>query len=122
MKESTKNAMPQLIEEDVEPLSAAQIRELERRVRDSRDPIRYMLVSEFSRRFILYYNVSDDVYAMNDPSGGTLFKRLKTAKSVKRLLGGGTSIVKYTTKGGRLTRLSPYPGIWIKAKTRLTRR
>ncbi len=94
-------------EEDLEPLSPAQIRELRRRVRDSRDPIRYMLVSEFNRRFILYYNVSDDVYAMNNPSGGTLFKRLKTAQSVKRLLGGKTSIVKYTTARGKLKRLSP---------------
>jgi hypothetical protein len=95
-------------EEDLEPLSPAQIRELRRRVRDSRDPIRYMLVSEFNRRFILYYNVSDDVYAMNNPSGGTLFKRLKTAQTVKKLLGGGTSIVKYTTARGKLKRLSPY--------------
>lgn len=98
-------------EEDLEPLSPAQIRELERRVRDSRDPVRYMLVSEFTRRFILYYNVSDDVYAMNNPSEGTLFKRLKTAQSVKKLLGGKTSIVKYTTARGKLKRLSPYRGI-----------
>jgi len=71
-----------------------------------------MLVSEVSRRFILYYNVSDDVYAMNDPAGGTLFKRLKTAQSVKKFLGKGTSIVKFTTKRGKLKRLSPYHGIW----------
>jgi hypothetical protein len=103
-----KNLAPQIAEEDVEPLSPAQMRELERRIRDSRDPIRYMLVSEFTRRFILYYNVSDDVYVMNDPSGGTLFKRLKTAQSVKRLLGKGTSIVKYSTDRGKLKRLSPY--------------
>jgi hypothetical protein len=70
-----------------------------------------MLVSEFSRRFILYYNVSDDVYAMNDPGGGTLFKRLEAAQSVKKLLGKGTSITKYTTEGGKLKRLSPYRGM-----------
>ena len=63
VSESKAKAMTELADEDFEPLSPAQIRELERRVRDSRDPIRYMLVSEFSRRFILYYNVSDDVYA-----------------------------------------------------------
>src|SRR5438094_8969449 len=80
VSESNPKAMPELTDEDFEPLSPAQIRELERRVRDSRDPIRYMLVSEFSRRFILYYNVSDDVYAMNDPAGGPLFKRLQTAE------------------------------------------
>ncbi|MEK6406346.1 MAG: hypothetical protein AABN34_05220 [Acidobacteriota bacterium] len=92
----------------MEPLTPAQIKELERRIRDSRDPVRYMLVSEFTRRFILYYNVSDDTYVMNDPTGGTLFKRLKAARSVKKLLGSGTSIVKYTTERGRLKRLSPY--------------
>ena len=102
-----KDAMPPVDEDDIEPLSPAQIRELTRRVRDSRDPIRYMLVSEFSRRFILYYNISDDVYAMNDPAGGTLFKRLKTAE---------TSIVKYTTTGGKLKRLSSYQGVWDRTR------
>lgn len=103
-----KDLAPSNEKDDLEPLSPAQLRELRRRVRDSRDPVRYMLVSEFTRRFILYYNVSDDVYAMNDPSGGTLFKRLKTAQTVKKLLGGGTSVVKYTTVRGKLKRLSPY--------------
>lgn len=107
-----QSPVAQIQEEDLEPLSPAQIRELKRRVRDSRDPIRYMLVSEYSRRFILYYNVSDDVYAMNDPAGGTLFKRLKTAENVKKHLGKGTSIVKYTTEGGKLKRLSPYRATW----------
>lgn len=105
---ASKNPAPQVGEDDVEPLTPAQIKELERRIRDSRDPVRYMLVSEFTRRFILYYNVSDDTYVMNDPTGGTLFKRLKAARSVKKLLGSGTSIVKYTTERGRLKRLSPY--------------
>lgn len=116
------HSKPPADEEDIEPLSPAQIRELKRRVRDSRDPIRYTLVSEFSRRFILYYNVSDDVYAMNDPAGGTLFKRLKTAESVKKFLGKGTSIVKYTTKGGKLKRLSPYQGIWNKRRSSKSRK
>lgn len=72
-----------------------------------------MLVSELTRRFILYYNVSDDVYAMNSPSGGTLFKRRKTAEVVRRLLGDRISIVQYITKGGgKLKRLSPYRGRW----------
>lgn len=70
-----------------------------------------MLVSEFSRRFILYYNVSDDVYIMNDPTGGTLFKRFKTAQTVKKLLGVRISIVKYTTARGKLKRLSPFRGV-----------
>jgi hypothetical protein len=73
-----------------------------------------MLVSEFTRQFILYYNVSSDTFIMNEPSGGTLFKRREVAESVKKLLGKGTSTVKYTTKRGKLKRLSPYGGRWIR--------
>lgn len=102
---ASKDPVQRPVIEDEEELSPAAIRELKRRVRDSRDPIRYMLVSEFSRRFVLYYNASDDVFAMNEPSRGTLFKRREAAESVRKLLGKGISIVKYTTKGGRLKRL-----------------
>ena len=70
--------------------------------------MRYMLVSEFSRRFMLYYNVSTGMFAMNDPSGGTPFKRRDAAEAVKKLLSKGISVVKYTTKRGNLKRLSPY--------------
>ena len=44
--------------DDDSQLSPEWIRELKRRVKDSRDPVRYMLVSEFSRKFILYYDVT----------------------------------------------------------------
>src|SRR3970040_992004 len=103
---------------DEEPLSPSLIRELNRRVRDSRDPVRYMLVSEFSRRFILYYNVSSGMFAMNDPSGGTLFKRRQAAEGVKKILGKGITIAKYTTKGSKLKRLSPYRGRWVSRRRR----
>lgn len=99
-------------------LSPAVIRELERRLRDLRDPVRYMLVSEFSRRFILYYNVSSGMFTMNDPRGGTLFKRRQAAEGVKKILGKGITIVKYTTKGGKLKRLSPYRARWIGRRRR----
>ena len=75
-----------------------------------------MLASEFSRRFILYYNVSSGMFAMNEPSGGTLFKRREAAEAVKKLLSKGISVVKYTTKRGKLKRLSPYRGRWIRGK------
>ncbi|MFQ5828536.1 MAG: hypothetical protein ACE5JD_05195 [Candidatus Methylomirabilia bacterium] len=74
---------------DDEPLTKAQIRELRRRVGDLDDPVRYVLVSELTPRFALYYDVSDDVYAMNEPKGGTLFKRRQTALAVKRSLRSG---------------------------------
>lgn len=98
-------------------LSRAWIREIERRVRDSDNPVRYMLISEFNRSFILYYNVSDDMFAMNAPERGTLFKRRKAAENVSSLLSRGIRIVKFTTKGGRLKRLSPFKGpAWARTK------
>ncbi len=116
-KASSAAVKPQSVK-DEEPLSPAVIRELKRRIRDSRDPVRYMLVSEFSRRFILYYNVSSGMFAMNDPSEGTLFKRREASEGVKKILGKGISIVKYTTKGGKLRRLSPYGGRWLRRRRR----
>jgi hypothetical protein len=82
-----------------------------RRVRYSRDPVRYMLVSEFSRKFILYYDVTTNTYAMNDASRGTLFKRREIAESVKSHLGEGVALIKFTVKGGKLKRLSPFRGM-----------
>lgn len=103
---------------DEEPLPPALIRELQRRLRDSRDPVRYLLVSEFGRRFMLYYNVSTGMFAMNNPGEGTLFKRREAAEAVKKILSKGISIVKFTTKRGKLKRLSPYRGRWISRRGR----
>jgi len=116
-KASSASSKPHSVEDD-EPLSPAVTRDLKRRIRDASDPVRYMLVSEFSRRFIHYYNVSSGMFAMNDPSGGTLFKRCEAAEAVKKLLSKGISIVKYTTKGGKLKRLSPYRGRWVRRRRR----
>ncbi len=96
--------------EDEPPLSREWEREIARRVRDLDDPLRYMLVSEFSRRFILYYDVTSDTFAMNNPAQGTLFKRRQAAESVKKLLGRGVTVVKFTVTGGKLKRLSPFVG------------
>lgn len=76
-------------EPDDWPLTPAQIREIDRRVADLDNPVRYLLVSRMGTRLAFYYNVSDDLFAMNDPSGATLFKRRKAAESVKRTLGRG---------------------------------
>jgi hypothetical protein len=107
------------LKEDVEDdhqLSPEWIREIKRRVKDSRDPVRYMLVSEFSRKFILYYDVSTDTFAMNIPSRGTLFKRREVAESVKDHLGQDIALVKFTVKGGRLKRLSPFRGMRLRTR------
>ena len=104
--------------DDDSQLSPEWIRELKRRVKDSRDPVRYMLVSEFSRKFILYYDVTTDTFAMNDASRGTLFKRREIAKSVKTHLGNGVALVKFTVKGGKLKRLSPFLGMRLRSRRR----
>jgi hypothetical protein len=101
-------AAPQ--DEDWE-LSKAQIRELERRVRDMDDPRRFVLASEFLPTFGLYYDVSDNVYVMNDLSAATVFKKRKAAKAVKALLGKGVRIVECRKlKSGKLKRVTPVRG------------
>lgn len=85
------------------PLTRTQIRELDRRLKDSMDPTRYLLVSAFTKRHALYYNLSDDVYAMNDPARGTLFKRRQAAVAVQALLHGRVEVVRCrVTARGRL--------------------
>lgn len=85
-------------DEDIEPLSPSQLRELRRRIKDVEDPTRYLLVSAFGPRFNLYYNVSDDVYVMNEPKGATLFKRREAALAVMGFLGPGNKIIRCTTR------------------------
>jgi hypothetical protein len=116
---SAKTSGRASLKEDVEDhqLSPEWIRELKRRVKDSRDPVRYMLVSEFSRRFILYCDVTTDTYAMNDASRGTLFKRREVAESVKAHLGKGVALVKFAVKNGRLKRLSPFRGMRLRSRS-----
>jgi hypothetical protein len=68
------------------PLTRSQIRELGRRVSDLEDGTRYLLVSVFTTKHALYYDVSEDVFAMNAPSSGTLFKRRSAALAIQHLL------------------------------------
>jgi len=76
------------------PLTKAEIRELDRRLADTRDRTRYLLTSVFGPRFALYYNVSGDMYGMNDPRYATLFKRRAAALAIKRLLGSGVQVLR----------------------------
>ena len=76
------------------PLTKAEIRELDRRLADTRDRTRYLLTSVFGPRFALYYNVSGDMYGMNDPRYATLFKRRTAALAIKRLLGSGVQVLR----------------------------
>jgi hypothetical protein len=101
---------------DDAPLSPEWIKEINRRVKDSRDPVRYMLVSEFSRKFILYFDGGTHTFAMNDANRGTFFKRREVAESVKAHLGKGVALVRFTVKGGRLKRLSPFRGMKLRRR------
>lgn len=74
-------------------LSPAQHRELARRVRDTEDRKRYLLVSVLARKFLLFYDVSTDTYIWKDPRGATLFKRRAAALAIKRLLQGDVRVI-----------------------------
>jgi hypothetical protein len=92
-------------------LSKAQIREIERRVRDMDDPQRFVLASEFLPSFVLYYDVSNNVYVMNDLSAASVFKKRKAAVAIKALLGKGVRIVEcLKLKSGKLKRVTPVRG------------
>jgi hypothetical protein len=86
------------------------------------DPVRYLIVSEFGRRFILYYNVSDDMFAHDNPAGGTLFKRRAAAQSIRKLLRSTVTIAKFSVKGKRLKRISPIRGDLLKRRARAYRK
>lgn len=89
--------------DDGRPLTRAQMRKLDRRVKDLDDRTRYLLVSTFSHRFALYYNVSDDTYGMNEPTHATLFKRRAAAHAIRQMLGGRIAIAQCGVDGrGRL--------------------
>jgi hypothetical protein len=85
-------------------LTPAQTRELLRRLADSNDPRRYVIISRMlpGSRFVLYYNVSDDVYALNEPGAGTLFKRRKAAELIQRALGRGNEILEVKVVRGKV--------------------
>ncbi|MEC4888624.1 MAG: hypothetical protein RI101_01060 [Nitrospira sp.] len=96
------------VEGEEAPLSPEWAKEIKRRVREMESPIRYIITSALSRRFVFYYNVSTDTFAVNNPEQGTLFKRQEVAACVAEILGPGYAVVKFTIRNGVLKRLSPY--------------
>lgn len=89
--------------EELPPLTAAQLKETRRRIADLDDRARYILVSAFTPKFVLIYNVSEDTYGSHAPTHASLFKRRKTAAAVARLLGRGIEILPCRVdKRGRL--------------------
>ena len=80
---------------------------LKRQIQYLDDRTRYLVVSSFGPRFVLYYDVGEDLFAWNEPTGGTVFKRRSMAAAVARLLGTGIAIVKCKVdKKGKLVKSS----------------
>jgi hypothetical protein len=100
----TRKSKPGKVPEDVPDLTPAQTKELLRRIADSNDPRRYLIISRMlpGARFVLYYNGSDDVYAWNDPEGGTLFKRRKAAELIQSKLGRGNEVIEVKKVRGKV--------------------
>ena len=80
-----KKAKRRQFDEDVEPLSLEEKRELKRRMDDLDDPVRYVVFSDIggSGRWRLWLDVSSDGYGMSIDQA-TLFKREHVARSVAR--------------------------------------
>lgn len=72
--------------DDFPALTEAQAAELHRRMAELDDPTRYLIVSAFSRKFVLYCEVQSNCYVMNRPADGTLFKSRDVAQAVLSVL------------------------------------
>jgi hypothetical protein len=106
-KPSRRKIVARVVDQD-EPLSPEWTREIKRRARELESPVRYIISSAISPKFVFFYNASTDTFAVNKPENGTLFKRREVATRVAEVLGKGHRAVRFTTRNGVLKRLSPY--------------
>jgi hypothetical protein len=94
------------IDKDYIELSEEQIRELKHSLKDSDDPVRYVIYSDIpgKRKCRFWLDVSYDGYG-NSIDQATLFKREHIARAVAKAYSEGRKndlmIAKITTKGGR---------------------
>lgn len=110
MKANKKATQPD-IDDDLDPMSRAEIRELKRRVADSNNPVRYVVFSDIigNGRWRLWLDVSTDGYGMSIDQA-TLFKREHVARAVAKVYSDGKKndllIAKISTKGDKRKVLS----------------
>jgi hypothetical protein len=103
MKNRTK---PIEIPEEDEELSPKFRRELERRITDAKNPVRYVVYSQLvpGSRWRLFLDVSSDGY-WNTVEKATLFKRERVAQIVAKAYSEGKRrdlfVAKITTKNGK---------------------
>jgi len=92
--------------EDDDELSPEFIKELRRRIADSKDPVRYVIYSNMtdSGSWRLWLDVSGDMYGMSIDQA-TLFKRKPVAQAVAKANSSGRKdrlrVAKITTKNGK---------------------
>ena len=73
-------------DDEFPPLTKRQLAELERRVADAMDLVRYVIVSSFLPKFSLFYCPSDGMFVMNEIPDTALFKRKAEALAVVQAL------------------------------------
>jgi len=73
-------------DDEFPPLTKRQLAELERRVADAMDLVRYVIVSSFLPKFSLFYCPSDGMFVMNEIPDTALFKRKAEALAVAQAL------------------------------------
>lgn len=102
----TRIETQQEIEDDIVELSAEQIRELKLNIKDSENPVRYVVYSDIlgNSKWKFWLNVSCDGYG-NSIDQATLFKREHIARAVAKAYSEGRKndllIAKITTEGER---------------------
>jgi hypothetical protein len=118
-----RRVAPEAAEDGAAPTSAAWRKEIARRIKDMNDPIRYVIVSAFSRRLLLYYDASSDSLPANEIAGATLFKRLAVAQAAMGALGTNYVLMKVRLrKDGSIKRLKSLRAILAEAWKKMPNR
>lgn len=86
MKRAKKVSKPEHSDADDWPMSKRYLAILKKRIADLDNPVRYVIVSPFSKKFCLYYAPADCNFAMNEITPGCLFKRKAEAQAIAKLL------------------------------------
>ena len=79
------------------PLSKAQHREIDRRVKDLHDPTRFLIISEAGPT-PFFYNAAEDNYSWGDPQHASLFKQRSMATAVSKLLSTTARVIQVDTR------------------------
>ena len=86
MKAAQKVSKSKPTDADDSPISKRERALLKTRIADLDNPVRYVIVSPFSKKFCLYYEPADGHFTMNEITPGCLFKRKAEAQAVAKLL------------------------------------